>query len=109
MDYDFWLRSVRKCANNTAVKYIKNFKKIIRLCIANGWLSKDPFLSHKAKLKVVERTYLTKEEIHMIYDKEFVSDRLNQVRDIKVSHLRWLAKQAIDHSLCYSAQTCNFL
>ena len=81
MDYDFWLRSVRKCANNTAVKYIKNFKKIIRLCMANGWLSKDPFLGYKAKLKVVERPYLTKDEIQAIYEKEFASDRLNQVRD----------------------------
>ena len=82
MDYDFWLRSVRKCANNTAVKYIKNFKKIMRLCMANGWLSKDPFLGYKAKIKEVERPYLTKEEIQAIYDKEFASDRLSQVRDI---------------------------
>jgi len=82
MDYDFWLRSVRKCANNTAVKYIKNFKKIIRLSIANGWITKDPFLGYKAKLKVVERPYLTKEEIQTIYEKEFASDRLIQVRDI---------------------------
>ncbi|MEN4760773.1 phage integrase SAM-like domain-containing protein [Chryseobacterium sp. C39-AII1] len=55
MDYDFWLRSERKCANNTAIKYIKNFKKIMRLCMANGWLSKDPFLGYKAKIKEVER------------------------------------------------------
>ncbi|KFF01290.1 recombinase [Chryseobacterium formosense] len=82
MDYDFWLRSVRKCANNTAVKYIKNFKKIMRLCMANGWLSKDPFLGYKAKIKEVERPYLTKKEIQSVYDKEFASDRLNQVRDI---------------------------
>lgn len=82
MDYDFWLRSVRKCANNTAVKYIKNFKKIIRLCMANGWLSKDPFLGYKAKIKEVERPYLTKQEIQAIYEKEFASDRLNQVCDI---------------------------
>jgi hypothetical protein len=34
-DYEFYLRSVRKCANNTAVKYIKNFNKIIKLCLAN--------------------------------------------------------------------------
>ncbi|CAD0225547.1 site-specific integrase [Chryseobacterium sp. JV274] len=72
MDYDFWLRSVRKCANNTAVKYIKNFKKIIRLSL----------LGYKAKLKVVERPYLSKEEIQAIYEKEFASDRLSQVRDI---------------------------
>lgn len=82
MDYDFWLRSVRKCANNTAVKYIKNFKKIIRLCMANGWLNKDPFLGYRAKLKEVERPYLTKEELQLIYEKNFISERLNQVRDI---------------------------
>ncbi|MFC7345361.1 site-specific integrase [Chryseobacterium zhengzhouense] len=82
MDYDFWLRSVRKCANNTAVKYIKNFKKIMRLCMANGWLSKDPFLGYKAKIKDVERPYLTKEEIKAVYEKDFASDRLSQVRDI---------------------------
>jgi len=81
-DYDFWLRSVRKCGNNTAVKYLKNFKKIIRLCMAHGWITKDPFLGYKAKIKAVERPYLTKEEIQMIYEKEFVSDRLTQVRDI---------------------------
>ncbi len=50
--------------------------------MANGWLSKDPFLSYKAKLKAIERPYLTKEEIQTIYEREFASDRLNQVRDI---------------------------
>lgn len=81
-DYEFWLRSVRKCANNTAVKYIKNFKKIILLCIANGWLDKDPFVSYKAKLTQVERPYLNEIEIQTIYNKTFVSERLIQVRDI---------------------------
>ncbi|MEN0054501.1 MAG: phage integrase SAM-like domain-containing protein [Mucilaginibacter sp.] len=38
VSYDFYLRSVRKCANNSAVKYLKNFKKIVRICIASGWL-----------------------------------------------------------------------
>lgn len=82
MDYDFWLRTVRKCGNNTTVKYIKNFKKIIRLCMANGWLDKDPFLNYKVKLKEVERAFLSQEEIQTIYEKKFVADRLTQVRDI---------------------------
>ena len=47
--YDYYLRSERKCANNSTVKYLKNFKKIIRICIANGWLTKDPFVNYKAK------------------------------------------------------------
>lgn len=81
-DYDFWLRTVRHCGNNTAVKYIKNFKKIIRLCMAHGWLNNDPFVFYKAKIKAVEKVCLTKEEIRSIYQKKFLSERLTQVRDI---------------------------
>jgi site-specific recombinase XerD len=81
-EYEFFLRSVRKCANNTAVKYIKNFKKIIKLCISNGWLDKDPFVNYRSKIREVEREFLSQEEIQTIYTKEFVTERLNQVKDI---------------------------
>lgn len=81
-DYEFWLRSVRKCANNAAVKYIKNFKKIVRICMANGWLDKDPFINYKSKVKVVERVFLTHTEIQTLLNKSFVSERLELVRDI---------------------------
>jgi site-specific recombinase XerD len=83
-DYEFFLRSIRKCANNTAVKYIKNFKKIVKLCISNGWLDKDPFVNYKAKIREVEREFLSQEEIQTIYEKVFVTERLNQVKDIFV-------------------------
>lgn len=81
-DYEFWLRSVRKCANNTAVKYIKNFKKIINQCLCNGWLVRDPFVNYKAKLRTVERIFLSEEEIQQIYQKELFGSRLEIVRDI---------------------------
>lgn len=81
-NYDFFLRSVRKCANNTAVKYIKNFRKIILICIANGWLEKDPFVRYKARLKAVERVFLFEEELRAVMQKEFTIERLNQVKDI---------------------------
>lgn len=81
-DFDFYLRSVRKCQNNSTVKYIKNFGKIIRICIANGWLDKNPFANYKAKVKEVERQFLSEEEIQTISNKEFHSERVNQVRDI---------------------------
>jgi site-specific recombinase XerD len=82
MEYEFYLRSVRKCANNTAVKYIKNFHKIINQCLANGWLNKDPFANYKAKIKEVTREFLTEKEIETILNKKFVSERLELVRDI---------------------------
>lgn len=81
-DYEFYLRSVRNCNNNTAVKYIKNFGKIIKICLANDWIDKNPFSNYKAKVREVERIYLTEEEIQTILNKEFATERLSLVRDI---------------------------
>jgi site-specific recombinase XerD len=83
-EYEFYLRSVRKCANNTAVKYIKNFHKVINICLANDWISKNPFSNYKSKLKEVIREYLSPEEIETMMNKKFVSNRLEIVRDIFV-------------------------
>lgn len=82
MDYDFFLRSERKCANNSAVKNMKNFGKIIRICIANRWLNTNPFLNYKHTMKKVDRVYLTSEELQEIADKKFATDRLSQVKEI---------------------------
>lgn len=83
-DYEFYLRSVRNCANNTTVKYIKNFHKIIKICLDNDWMIKNPFSNYKAKLKEVEREYLSEDEIQSLINKEFTIDRLSLVRDIFV-------------------------
>ena len=81
-EYEFYLRSERKCANNTAVKYIKNFHKIINQCLANGWLDRDPFANYKSKVKEVIREFLDEKEIEDIINKDFGIDRLEVVRDI---------------------------
>ena len=80
--YEFYLKSVCNCCQNTASKYIKNFGKIIRICLANGWLDKNPFINYKGKEVEVERAFLSMEEIETMLYKEFVSDRLNLVKDI---------------------------
>ena len=81
-DYEFYLRSVRNCANNTAVKYIKNFSKIIKICLANNWIDRNPFSNYKAKVREVERVYLSEGEIQNIINKDFKVERLSLVRDI---------------------------
>lgn len=81
-EYEFYLRSVRKCANNSAVKYIKNFGKIIRICLANRWLTYNPFLNYKSKVKKVDRVYLTNCELQDMANKVMATERLTQVRDI---------------------------
>lgn len=78
-DFEFYLRSVRNCNNNSAVKYLRNFGKIIHFCLANEWLEKNPFKNYKTSIKTVERTFLSEEEIQIMADKKFVSERLDQV------------------------------
>lgn len=80
--FEYYLKTTRKCAHNSAIKYITNFKKIIRIAYANDWIDKDPFLHWKGKLKIVEREFLNEEEIQKIIDKDFRIPRLDQVRDI---------------------------
>ncbi len=79
---EYYLKTERKCAHNTAIKYVTNFKKIVRIAFANDWISKDPFLNWKAKLKVVQREFLTEKEIQKMVEKELHTERLDQVKDI---------------------------
>ncbi|MFT3796189.1 site-specific integrase [Flavobacterium sp.] len=81
-DFEFYLRSEKNCSNNTAVKYVRNFRKIIKICLSNDWLEKDPFVKYDGKMKEVETEFLTEEEIQSIYSKKFRTPRLELVRDI---------------------------
>ncbi len=81
-DFEFYLRAIKSCSNNTSVKYVRNFRKIIKICLSNDWLEKDPFARYEGKMKEVETEFLTEEEIHSIYTKKFPSARLELVRDI---------------------------
>ncbi len=81
-DLEFYLKTERNNAHNTAMKYIKNFKKIVRIALANGWIDKDPFVNFKATIKDVEREYLEEHEIQTVVSKDLHVGRLDQVRDI---------------------------
>lgn len=50
--------------------------------MANNWIDKNPFSNYKAKVREVERVYLTEDEFQKILNKEFSTQRLSLVRDI---------------------------
>ena len=81
-DFEFYLKSERECAHNSTIKYIKNFKKIVRIAIANDWIVKDPFLNYKVQLKEVKREFLSEEEMQTMLEKDLHTHRLELVRDI---------------------------
>jgi hypothetical protein len=69
-DYEFWLRTERKCGHNSAVKYLKNFGKIIRIAIANGYITRNPFANIKLRLEEVDRDFLEDHEIRALINKK---------------------------------------
>lgn len=81
-ELEFWLKSIRKCSHNTSIKYISNIKKIVNLCLKNGWLQRDPFLGYKMSKREVVREVLSQDEINRIAAKEFPTNRLCIIRDI---------------------------
>lgn len=78
----YYLKTELDLSHNSALKYLSYFKKIVRIAYANGWVEKDPFYNFKLKVQVIDREFLTKEEIIKIMEKEFTIPRMEQVRDI---------------------------
>lgn len=82
--FELFLKTVRNCNHNSTLKYINNFKKIIRIALANHWMDRDPFYNYKVQFEAVEREYLNAEEIDILFNKELHFDRLKVVRDMFV-------------------------
>lgn len=81
-EFEFYLKTVRKCCHNTTTKYLANFKKIVRIALANGWMKKDPFAQIRFHLDEVEREFLEKQELKTLLSKKISIPRLAQIRDI---------------------------
>lgn len=77
----YYLKTELNLSHNSALKYLAYLKKIIRIAVANGWLEKDPFYNLKLKRQVIDREFLSKEEIIRIMEKTFTIQRMEQVRD----------------------------
>ena len=83
-DFDFWLKTDKHCQNNSALKHLKNLKKVVSIALANGWIKKDPFYGIRFKQEEVNVEFLSREELDILMNKEFTIKRLEQVRDIFV-------------------------
>lgn len=80
--YSFWFRTIQQCCNNTTVKYLGNFKKIVLACVKKKWLVSDPFVEFKFKKNKVKKLALSSAELRRLEAKVFSIDRISQVRDI---------------------------
>jgi len=81
-DYEFYLKTVRKISNNTALKYIANFKKIVLRAIDRDIIATDPFKSFKSRKTKIIKKPLTRQELAVVEKHVFSVPRLAVVRDI---------------------------
>ena len=81
VEFDHYLRTVGKCCNNTTVKYLQAFKKIVKLAILKGFIDRDPFMEYSAKLDEVDRDYLTDEELDLLHKTDLSREGLVLARD----------------------------
>lgn len=79
--FEMYLKTVDNIEHNTAMRYIKNLKKIINLAVNNKWLIHNPFNAFKCTYRKVNRVELEWEEITTLAAHEFKIKRLEEVRD----------------------------
>ncbi len=83
-DYEFYLKTVKNISNNTALKYITNFKKIVLAAVDKEIISADPFKRFKSKKIKVPKKPLTNHELSLLEKHKFSTARLSVVRDVFV-------------------------
>ena len=83
-DFEFYLRSVPDCSNNTTLKYIANFKKIVIRAIDNELITKDPFKNFKGRKTKMVKKPISTQELYELERHYFTTDRLDVVRDVFV-------------------------
>jgi len=80
--YETYLKVERGCNNNSTIKHLKIFKKVVRIALANDWMQKDPFASVKFRFDEVHVDFLTMEELNALINKKLSIKRLSQIRDV---------------------------
>lgn len=83
-DFEFFLKTVRNCQNNTAMKRISIFKKIVLCAVAKEIIPSDPFIMFKKKWTKSNKKPLSWEQLLILEQKEFSTERLTVTRDVFV-------------------------
>jgi site-specific recombinase XerD len=79
--FESFLKSEKGIGHNTAIKYLTNLKKIIRIALSNNWMKSNPFANYKFQLKKVDRGFLNEDELEAIKNLKLSFGRLATVRD----------------------------
>jgi len=82
-ELEHYLTTKDKLSNNSAMKYIHTFKRIIKFAVDQEWMEKNPTAQFRCIYNPPDRERLTMAEIMSLYHKD-LSPRLSEVRDVFV-------------------------
>ncbi|WP_282081278.1 site-specific integrase [Aquimarina algiphila] len=81
--HTYWPKGHPKSlSNNTVMKHIQRFRKIVTLGYHIEWITRDPFVRWKPTYEKRERPFLTENELFNIENYYFPIERLERVRDL---------------------------
>jgi integrase len=81
-DFEQYLIRDTGIQHNTAVKYIKNLKRLVNYAVEQQWITGNPFIGFKRGYKTTEQVILTQEELDTIYHKTFSIQRLHLAKSL---------------------------
>jgi site-specific recombinase XerD len=67
--------------DNTAMKYLKNSKQVLKAAVERDWLHKSPIAGYKCSYFNPDRDILDEQEIMLLYNKHLPIQRLAEIRD----------------------------
>lgn len=83
-DFEHFLTTQQGMTGNTATKYLKILKQVVKIAVEQGWLAGSPFSSYKCRYEEPDRERLTMDEVMTIYNAELHMERLREVRDVYI-------------------------
>lgn len=89
-DFQMYLSNVypagqqKALSHNTVMKHIQRLRKIVTLAYHMEWMEKDPFVRWKMSFEKTNREFLSETELQNLENKDFISERLDRVRDLFV-------------------------
>jgi site-specific recombinase XerD len=81
-EFEHYLLTVDNLQSNTAHKYIKNLKKVMKMSVGLDWIPSNPFDNFTCSYSSPAREVLTAEEIEILRTKHIDNPRLCEVRDV---------------------------
>ncbi len=66
-DFEHFLITLEGVGNNTAMKYIKNLKRVMKMAVDQGWIAANPLTGFRCSYQEPQRERLTMEEVRDVF------------------------------------------